>query len=138
VTQSQIRWRKEIANYPIKETVMKSSVKTVSRPIFGYAAAVWLACGLVTSNAHAGDARSETVKFADLDLSSQEGVEALYGRIHAAARHVCDQPAGELPGVGRCMSKAEAEAISKVNLASLTAFYQKKTGTAPKTITANR
>ena len=117
---------------------MKSSVKTVSRSIFGYAAAVWLACGLVTSNAHAGDARSETVKFADLNLSTQEGIEALYGRIHAAARHVCAQPAGELPGVGRCMSKAEAEAIGKVNLASLTAFYQKKTGTAPKTITANR
>ena len=117
---------------------MKTSVKTVSHPIFGYAAAVWLACGLVTSNAHAGDARAETVNFADLNLSSQEGIEALYGRIHAAARHVCDQPAGELSAVGRCVRKAEAEAIDKVNLASLTAFYQKKTGTAPKTITASR
>jgi hypothetical protein len=27
------------------------------------------------------------------------GVEALYGRIHAAARRVCEQPAGELAAV---------------------------------------
>ena len=42
---------------------MKSNVKTINRPILAYAAAMWLACGLVASNAHAGDeARSETVK----------------------------------------------------------------------------
>lgn len=117
---------------------MKSSVQTVTRPIFGYAAALWLACSLVASNAHAGDARSETVKFGDLDLNSPEGIAALYSRIHSAARRVCDQPAGELAAVGRCMSKTEADAVGKVNLASLTAFYQKKTGATPKTITANR
>ena len=78
---------------------MKSNVKTLNRPILGCAAAMWLACSLVASNAHAGDeARSETVKFADLDLSSPAGVEALYGRIHAAARRVCDQPPGEQAG----------------------------------------
>ena len=77
---------------------MKSNVKTVSRPILAYAAAMWLACGLVASNAQAGDERSETVKFADLNLSSPEGVEALYGRIHAAARRVCESARG---GAGR-------------------------------------
>jgi UrcA family protein len=119
---------------------MKSNVKSINRPIIlGYAAAMWLACGLVASNAHAGDeARSETVKFADLDLSSPAGVEALYGRIHAAARRVCDQPPGEQAGVGRCMRKTEGEAIGKVNVPLLTAFYQKKTGSLPQTITANR
>jgi len=118
---------------------MKSNVKTVSRPILGYAAAMWLACGLVASNAHAGEeAYSETVKFADLNLSSPEGVEALYGRIHAAARRVCDQPAGEQAGIWGCMKKAESEAIGKVNVPLLTAFYQKKTGSLPQTIIANR
>jgi UrcA family protein len=118
---------------------MKSNVKTVNRPILAYAAAMWLACGLVASSAHAGDeARSETVKFADLNLSSAAGVEALYGRIHEAARRVCDQPAGEEAGIGRCMRKAESEAIGKVNVPLLTALYQKKTGSPPQAITASR
>ena len=117
---------------------MKSNVKTVNRSILGYAAAMVLACVLVASNAHAGDDRSETVKFADLNLSSPAGVETLYGRIHAAARRVCEQPGGELAAVRGCMTKAESQAIGKVNVPLLTAFYQKKTGSQPPTITANR
>jgi UrcA family protein len=117
---------------------MKTDVKTVNRTVLGYAAALWLACGLVASNAHASDSRSETVKFADLNLGSAEGVAALYGRIHVAAKHVCEQPAGELGAVGRCVTKTEAEAIGKVNVPSLTAYYQAKTGTPSKTIIATR
>jgi len=117
---------------------MNSKVKSDNRTIVAYAAALWLACGLAMSSAQAGDSRSETVKFADLNLSSQAGVEALYGRIHAAARRVCEQPAGELTAASKCMAKAESDAIGKVNVPLLTAFYQKKTGTPPQTITANR
>jgi len=117
---------------------MKSNVKTIGRPILGYAAAMWLACGLLASNAHGDETRSETVKFGDLNLSSPEGVEALYGRIHAAARRVCDQPSGEQAGVYRCMKKTESATISKVNIPLLTAFYQKKSGSPAPTITANR
>ena len=117
---------------------MKSNVKTVNRGILGYAAAMALACVLVAANAHAGDDRSETVKFADLNLSSQAGVEALYERIHSAARRVCEQPAGEWAAVRKCMTKTESQAIGKVNVPLLTAFYQQKTGSQPPTITANR
>jgi UrcA family protein len=117
---------------------MKSKFQTVDRPILACAAALWLACGLVASAAHAGDSRSETVKFADLDLSSPGGVEALYGRIHAAAWRVCIQPAGELAAVGRCMRKTEADAVGKVNAPLLTAFFQSKSGSSPKTIIAQR
>ena len=116
---------------------MNSNVKSNSRSMVG-ATATWLACVLVAFNAHAGDSLSETVKFSDLDLGSPAGVEALYSRIHAAARHVCQQPAGEQAAVGRCMRNAEAGAIGKVNNPLLTAFYQKKTGSSPPTITANR
>ena len=116
---------------------MNSNVKSNNRSMV-VATATWLACVLVAFNAHAGDVRSESVKFGDLNIGSQAGVEALYGRIHAAARHVCQQPAGEQAAVGRCMSKAEAGAIGKVNNPLLTAFYQKKTGSSPPTITANR
>ena len=117
---------------------MSSNVKSNDRSIFGYGVAMCLACMLVTFNVHAGDSRSETVKFADLNLDTQAGVEALYGRIHAAARRVCEQPAGEQAAVRGCMKKAESDAIGKVNSPLLTAFYQKKTGSQPQTITANR
>jgi UrcA family protein len=117
---------------------MNSNAKTENRTILACAAAMWLACTLVASNAHAGDSRSETVKFADLNVSTQAGAEALYGRIHAAARRVCDQPAGEMEAVASCMKKAESEAIGKVNAPLLTAYYQNKTGTHPQTITARR
>jgi UrcA family protein len=117
---------------------MNSNVKSIDHSSLGYAMAMCLACMLVAFNAHAGDSRSETVKFADLDLSTSAGVEALYGRIHAAARRVCEQPAGELAATMPCMSKAESEAIAKVNVPMLTAFYEKKTGSHPQTITARR
>jgi UrcA family protein len=118
---------------------MNSNVKTDNRTIRAYAIAMSLACALVASNAYADDqVRSETVKFADLNLGTPAGVEALYGRVHAAARRVCEQPAGELAATRACMTKAESEAIGKVNVPLLTAFYQKKTGSNPQTITANR
>jgi UrcA family protein len=118
---------------------MNSNVKTADRTILGYAVAMALACVLVAFNAHAGDqVRSETVKFADLNLGTPAGVEALYGRIHAAARRVCEQPAGELSASRACLTKAESEAIGTVNVPLLTAFYQQKTGMHPQTITANR
>lgn len=116
---------------------MNSNVKS-DRGILAYAAALWLACGLAASNALADDARSETVKFTDLNLDSQAGVETLYGRIHAAAWRVCQQPGGELAAVRGCMRKAESQAIGKLNNSLLTAFYQKKTGSQPQTITASR
>ena len=68
---------------------MNSNVKSDKRVILAYVAALWLACGLAASNAQGADARSETVKFTDLNLDSQAGVEALYGRIHAAAWRGC-------------------------------------------------
>jgi len=117
---------------------MSSNVKSIDRSVLGYTAALWLACSLVAFNAHADEVRSETVKFADLNLGTQAGVEALYGRIHAAARRVCEQPAGEGEAVRPCMAKAESAAISKVNAPLLTAFYQKKSGTQPQTIIAGR
>ena len=117
---------------------MNSRVKTENRNTRVYTIALWLACALVAVNAHAGDVRSETIKFADLNLGSPSGVEALYLRIHAAARRVCSQPTGEWTSDRSCVAKAESEAISKVNVPLLTAFYQHKTGTQPQAIIASR
>jgi UrcA family protein len=117
---------------------MNSIVKTDNRTLLAYLAAMCLASVLVGTNAFADDVRSETVKFADLNVGSQAGVEALYRRIHAAARRVCDQPAGESTAIRPCVTKAESQAIGKLNLPLLTAFYQKMTGKVPDTFTANR
>jgi UrcA family protein len=117
---------------------MNSRVKTDSRGVRGCTLAMWVTCVLAAFNANAGDVRSETVKFADLNLSTPSGVEALYLRIHAAARHVCTQADEWQVAIRSCMAKAESEAVGKVNVPLLTAFYQGKTGTRPPTIIANR
>ena len=118
---------------------MNSNGKYANRTILGCAVAMALASVLVASNAHADEpVRSETVKFADLNLDTWAGVEALYTRLHAAAWRICEQPAGEEAATRRCMRKTEREAIGTVNVPMLAAFYQKKTGNHPQTITANR
>ncbi len=118
---------------------MNSNVKPGNRSKLGYVIAMSLACVLVAFSAHADDqVRSETVKFGDLNLGTPAGVEALYGRIHAAARRVCEQPPGELASYRACMTKAESEAIGEVNVPLLSAFYQNKTGNHPQTIIASR
>jgi UrcA family protein len=118
---------------------MNPHLKTAHRTFLGYAVVMALASALVAANAQADEpVRSETVKFADLNLDTSAGVEALYTRIHAAAWRLCEQPAGEQAAVTRCMRKTEGDAIGKVNAPLLSAFYQKKTGTSPQTITANR
>jgi len=117
---------------------MNSNVKSYDRSTFGYAAAACLMCVLFAFNAHADDSRSETVKFADLNLGTQAGVEALYGRIHAAARRVCYQSNGDMRGYATCVTKAQSDAVGKVNLPLLTELFEKKTGNHPQTIIANR
>jgi len=118
---------------------MNSNLKTDNRTIVAFATATWVVCTLVASNAYADEqVRSETVKFADLNVGTSAGAEALYGRIHAAARRVCDQPSGEMAAVSTCIAKAESDAIAKVNVPLLTAYYQKKSGNRPPAITASR
>jgi UrcA family protein len=117
---------------------MNSKVKTDNHKVRSYTLAMLAACVLMAFNAYADDSRSETVKFPDLNLGTSSGVEALYLRIHAAARRVCEQPPGEWQATRSCIVKAESDAISKVNVPLLTAFYQSKTGTRPPTIIANR
>ena len=118
---------------------MNSNAKSHKRGILTCATAMWLACAFAAFNAQAGDdVRAETVKFADLNVGTPADVEALYGRIHAAAWHVCQQPGGELPAVRTCMRRAESDAVGKVNAPLLTALYQKKTGSSAQTIIASR
>jgi UrcA family protein len=119
---------------------MNSNAKCLDHTKVAYIVAAWVACVLVAVNARASDSPpSETVKFADLNLSTQTGVETLYKRIHAAGARVCQQPAGEQAAVRRCVREAESEAVRKVNEPLLTAYYQQKTGDkSPQALTAKR
>jgi len=76
--------------------------------------------------------RSETVKFYDLKLDTPADVQALYSRIHAAAKHVCDDsdPVMRIAAIA-CASRAEARAVQSLNLPQLTAYYREKTGNQP-------
>jgi UrcA family protein len=118
---------------------MNSNVQTFNKAFLASAAAVLLASVLVVSKASAGEElRSETVKFQDLNVSAPAGAEALYNRIHAAAKRVCEQSGAWQPTVIACVKKAEATAIGKVNEPSLTAYYRTKTGDQTGSLTANR
>jgi len=121
---------------------MNSSVKIASRTPLAFSAAMLLACVWVVSTAFAGEqVRSETVKFSDLNVSTSQGVQALYGRIHAAAWRVCAttsaDPLNQI-GARSCVKKAEAKAIDGLNLPQLTAFYRAKTGDHSQPLSANR
>jgi UrcA family protein len=109
---------------------MNSNVQSTNRAFLVYSAAMLLACVLVGSRASADEqVRAETVKFQDLNVNTPAGAEALYVRIHTAAKRVCSQPGQWMPGsVSACVRNAEATAIGKLDLPLLTAFYRAKTG----------
>jgi UrcA family protein len=120
---------------------MSPKLQSVNRVLLAHCAAALVACAFIVSSALAEEpVRSETVKFSDLNVNSSAGVEALYRRIHSAAKRVCAPPEGYQTLVGSvvCVKDAEARAIAQVNLPLLTAYYQRKTGDRTPRIAANR
>jgi UrcA family protein len=121
---------------------MNSNVKTANRIALAFSTAMLLACAVIVSSAFADDqVRSETVKFADLNVNTPAGVGALYERIHSAARRVCSETGSDpfLPvAAAACARKAEAQAIETLGLPPLTAYYQMKTGNHAQPLAANR
>jgi UrcA family protein len=116
-----------------EEIIMNSNIKT--RIPLALATVISLTWVWGASNAFADEqVRSERVKFADLNVETQEGVQALYGRIHAAAKRVCAENDPVLKAaVGACISKADSNAIAKLNLPQLTAYYKIKTKSGDNT-----
>ncbi len=80
---------------------------------------------LVTSSQHLA---TETVSFADLDLSSAEGQEALHWRLASAAREVCGSTDVRITASVRqaaenreCSERALNDALSQVSAGRLAA-----------------
>ena len=119
---------------------MSSNAKTLSRVPFIFVTGILLAT-VAATNAHANDeqVRSETVKFGDLNVGTPSGVQALYDRIHRAAKRVCSESDPiQWVAARACAQKAEARAIATVSLPQLTAYYQMKTGDHSQPLIANR
>jgi UrcA family protein len=68
-----------------------------------------------------------TVSYADLNINTQAGAEALYERLRHAAARVCPveelRPLAEHAAAMRCRNEVVAEAVSRVSSAQLTAVY---------------
>jgi len=116
---------------------MSPNLETHYRPFLACSAAIALACVLAASNAFAVDQiRSETVKYADLKVDTPAGAQALYSRIHSAARRVCGYEATSIQGPSvwqNCVRPAVDAAVAKVNNSQLTALH---TGRKPAPATA--
>ena len=119
---------------------MKSNVKADRRARLALRTTPLLAFGLIASYAFADDAlRTEVVRFQDLDVNKPAGVEALYGRIHSAARRVCSETDKmQQARASACAKEAEAHVIGTLNMPLLTEYYQIKTGGRSQPLSASR
>jgi UrcA family protein len=119
---------------------MNVNVKAARHGYLAISTAMLLSCMCGAAPATADEQlRSETVSFRDLNVASPEGAQALFNRIHAAARRVCSEsdPIMQL-AANACTSKSEANAIKKANLPQLTAYYNSKHGDNPQALIAAR
>jgi len=86
-----------------------------------------------SAHAAGADASALTVRYSDLNLSTQQGARVLYGRIVAAANRVCaggnmlDLDAMATARV--CREEAIAKAVRDVNSPMLTSVHAKRQGT---------
>jgi UrcA family protein len=84
----------------------------------------------VGSAAHAAPdttSREATVRFADLNLETQAGIETLYSRLNGAARRVCGTAdRGDLQAfddMKQCRRKSIDDAVARIGNKALTARH---------------
>jgi UrcA family protein len=90
--------------------------------------AALLGSAAAIAGAHIDDhPATRTVSFADLDLTRDAGVAALYARIRAAAHEVCGQPdlrqLGEYMRSRRCAERAIVRGLRDANAPLSSAHY---------------
>lgn len=89
---------------------------------------------------HAGEAKSVSVRTADLNLQSTAGVEALYGRLRSAAREVCEglesRSASTQVAHRECLRTAMDGAVLSAKNDALTKLHLARNGGAASTIAA--
>lgn len=76
---------------------------------------------------------AKVVRFADLDIATALGAEALYGRIVSAARYVCRAEANTL--AGDCRARAVDGAVKGVSSPLLTSIHRSNTEKVEEVVT---
>ena|SRR5579863_578895 len=113
------------------------SIRTAKhfRPLtlLGALAAMAVTTSVLAAEPHRGsivmpsDVVSVTVRYGDLDLSSDTGTAVLYKRITSAARQVClddgERNLGLLAAAYKCEERAIAHAVQEVNSSKLAMLY---------------
>jgi UrcA family protein len=129
---------------------MQSSIKIQSRSITStplrtlVAGAILGALALSFASVSSADDRTSPpqviVKFADLDVSTQQGAQTIYRRIHSAADNVCFRmyASNEAYKLNRdaCLQKVIADAVTKVNEPALSAIFASKYGLSAPVVLA--
>lgn len=118
----------------------------MARPVAGtvaFVTAVALAGTVLAQEHHDSSARTATVHYNDLDLSTTAGAVTLYKRIQGAARMVCEEHGYEV-GVDAwrewsgCFHTAVNDAVEKVHSPLLNALYRRTTPEPAAQVTAMR
>lgn len=97
-------------------------------------AAAAVAPGLLPAPSMAADSPGVHVSYADLDLSTQKGVDALYRRINRAAGQYCDDVLWRTgtriaSGHAACVADAVSNTVRTLNVPSLTALHAERSRT---------
>lgn len=100
-----------------------------------------VASGATVCSAADGVALQTTVKYSDLNVSSQQGAGTLFSRLRVAAEKVC-RPLNRDDLTSKtlfhaCMSHAIADAVAKIDQPALFAVYSAKTGTSKPIVLAS-
>jgi UrcA family protein len=104
------------------------------RTIFITAATALGVASLGIANAAGSDPyepHTVTVKYDELDMSTQQGAKELYARLRAASKQVCARLDGrdlrEHAAFRACYEQALGDAVLHVNRESVTALHQRAT-----------
>jgi UrcA family protein len=105
--------------------------------------ALGAACVGQSAFAASDDVAKVTVQYADLNLSSPAGAQAMLLRIRHAANIVCgEQPTHKIDQAGRlydqCVSQAISGGVRELNTPMVTALYSGNRDAAPTTLASAR
>jgi UrcA family protein len=119
----------------LQESIMKVSIR--ASVLLTAVAAVFVAGSAVGAETSAVLFHQE-VSYSDLNLRSPAGTLALYRRIQAAAKSVCEtrntRDLAEIPRARACLERAVKEAVFTVNNSALTQHYLADVGLQTKLV----
>jgi UrcA family protein len=107
--------------------IMNTTIQNTARASAVFLCGAIALCTLqVTARASDDGLPTQRVSYADLDISKPAGAKVLYGRIVAAARHVCaldgNRDLGSMQWVNKCTDQAIDKAVKDVGSPALSAL----------------